>query len=161
MISIGVVAVFSRRQLGTALLTGGPQRGAVVLADAHVLLLPGAGVVPRLWGDNSRARCSCLLEEVTRALEDVSLAGFVPRAATGIPEWEISEQETGYAAVFDDVARRADDDSSNARPFELPRDQTHGLVADGSERNEQRDVDAVFATGADDRRRVLLDGAPL
>lgn len=161
MISISVVAVLSRRQRGTALVTGGPQRGAVVLADTHIGLLPGAGVVPHLWPDDGCARCSCLLEEVERAPDDIPLASFVPWAATGVSEREISGQEARYAAVLDDVARRADDHSRNARRFERPCDQTHGLVADGSERNEQRNVNAVFATAGHDRRRVLLDGAAL
>jgi hypothetical protein len=40
-------------------------------------------------------------------------------------------------------------------------DQTHGLVANRSEREEQRDVDGVRATEIEDCRRILVDRSAL
>src|SRR3546814_10872072 len=51
-------------------------------------------------------------------------------------EREIREDESRHAAVLDDVEGGSDDDRRNTVGFEMPRDQTHGLVANGSKRGE-------------------------
>ena len=70
-------------------------------------------------------------------------------------------QITRHPNVFDNIDRRANDERWNALGFELPCNQTHGLVANGSQRDKERDIDRVFSTQAEDLRRVDLFGVTL
>ena len=57
---------------------------------------------------------------------------------------KIGEDKARHAAMLDDVARGPDHDSRNAIGFEVPGYQTHGLVADRSERREECGLGAVL-----------------
>ena len=91
------------------------------------------------------------------AFKNQALRDFVPRPAAGIPEGEIREHITRYSAVGDDVHRRTNDDCRNTGRFKCARNQTHGLVTDRSQGDQQGDVDVVFATVVHDRRRIRLE----
>ena len=101
------------------------------------------------------------LQQVERSANDRSLHRRVIRLAARVAEREIREHEAGNAALLDDVPRRADDDGRQAVGFKVSRDQTHGLVANRSEREEERDVDGVSATEIEDGRRILVDSSAL
>mgnify|MGYP003347131234 CR=1 FL=1 len=77
--------------------------------------------------------------------------------AAGVAEREIGEQEPRHAAVLDDIARRADDHRRDAVRFQVAGDQTHGLVADRSQRGEDRGLGFVFLQAAQDLGGVLFD----
>ena len=47
--------------------------------------------------------------------------------------------------MLNDIARRSQDDSWNSISFQVPGDQTHGLMADGSQRYEKRDIGLVLS----------------
>src|SRR6185312_11653230 len=78
-----------------------------------------------------------------------------------IAKREIGKEEAGNTAIFDDVPGRSDDNRRNAVRFEMSGDQTHGLVADGSKRTEERAVGAVVAQPLQDLRRNILGRAAL
>ena len=63
--------------------------------------------------------------------------------------------------MLDDIPRRADYNGREAIRLKVSSDQTHGLVANRSKREEKRDVDGVSATEIEDRRRILVDGSAL
>jgi hypothetical protein len=56
--------------------------------------------------------------------------------------------------MLDDVTRAAEEDGRNALLFEVPRGQTPGLVADRSDRGEDRHVHPVLPHLLQDLRRV-------
>ena len=55
--------------------------------------------------------------------------GHIERHANRIAEREVDVEKARHAAVLDDVPRRGDHHGRNAVGFEMPCDQTHGLVA--------------------------------
>jgi len=77
-------------------------------------------------------------------LHDTLLFFGITRMTKGIAERQVRKEITGNTAVFDDVDRGTDDHGGNTVLFEVSRGQTHGLMADGSERHEQGNVCAVF-----------------
>ena len=79
------------------------------------------------------------------------------RLTARVAEREVGEHEAGNAALLDDIPRRADYDGRNAVRLKVSSDQTHGLVADRSERYEKRNIDGVGATEVEDCRGILVD----
>jgi len=91
------------------------------------------------------------LQEIERRFDDESLHHTVIGPTAGIAERKIGEDEPGHRALLDDVARAADDHRRRAGPFKLAGDQTHGLVADRSQWNEENGIQLVLLSpGVDD-----------
>ncbi len=97
-----------------------------------------------------------MFEQVKAEADDGALHGDVVRLAARVAEREVSEDEARHAAMLDDVTRRAEDHGGDAVRFEVTGDQTHGLVAHGSERHQDGRIRTVLAAAAQDLRRVAL-----
>ena len=69
------------------------------------------------------------------------------RWAARVAKWKIGEEKSRDATMFDDVGGRSDDDRRNAIFFEVTGDQTHGLMANRSNWNEDYDV-RMFSNNA-------------
>ena len=102
-----------------------------------------------------------MLQELQRATDDLVLHLHVPGLAAGIAEGKIHEQEARHAALLDDIPGGPDDDRRDAGGLEVSCGQTHGLVADGSKRDEEGDIDAILTHPGFDPGRVLLERQPL
>ena len=74
------------------------------------------------------------LQQLERNANDRSLHHRIIRLAARVAEGKVREHETGDRALLDDIARRAHYDGRQAIRFKLSSDQTHGLVANWSER---------------------------
>jgi len=72
----------------------------------------------------------------------------------GVAEREIGEQKTGHAAMFNDILRGPENNRWHSMSFKVPGDQTHGLMADGSQRDEKRNVGIVLTTTLKDFRSI-------
>ena len=59
------------------------------------------------------------------------------------------------------VHRAADHDRRNAAGFQVAGNQTHGLVANRSQGNQNGDIHLVFLHLTQNDRRILFDGLPL
>lgn len=70
--------------------------------------------------------------------------------AAGIAKREVGKQEASDAAVFDDVPGTTDDHSGDAIRFEVSGNQTHGLVTDRSNRDEDGGIDRILLTPLQD-----------
>jgi hypothetical protein len=101
------------------------------------------------------------LKEIESATNDCSLHHRIIGLAARVAEGEVREHEPGNAALLDDISRRPDYDGRNAVRLEVSSDQTHGLVADRSERYEKRNIDRVSATEVEDCWGILVDGPTL
>ena len=123
----------------------------------HVRVAPLAGAVPREWSLHGGARVARSLEEVEGDTNDCSLHHRIIRLTARVAEREVREHEAGNAALLDNIPCRADYDGRNAVRLEVSSDQTHGLVADRSERYEKRYIDGVSATEIEDCRGILVD----
>jgi hypothetical protein len=129
--------------------------------DSCVALLPTGILAPNERCLRSRARQRGALEQVAGVAHDGALHLAFVGPAAGIAEGKVAEQEARNATLFDDVAGATHDDCGDAIGFEVACNQTHGLVADGSERNQQRGVDPILSAAAQNLGGVKLDGAAL
>lgn len=127
--------------------------GGVFGPDAHVACPPGL-VWPRERGLDRGAGKSGAFEKVKRHPRDGSLHPDVAWCSAGIPQWEVSEEEPGHAALLNDVARGAKYHRRYAVRFQVPGDQTHGLVAHRSEANQQCGIDTVLTAPAEQGRGI-------
>ena len=100
-------------------------------------------------------------KEIERDTNDSSLHHRIIGLTARVAEGEVREHETGNAALLDDIPRRADYDRRNAVRLKVSSNQTHGLVADRSERYEKRNIDGVSATEAEDCGGIRVDGPTL
>ena len=116
-------SLFADRQEPLAL---GRIDAPIAFAPARIVFLPREG------RDDGRARRGCSLEQAKRSPCDFTLHILAPRMAARVPERKIAEHEARNPAVLDHVERGADDDRRKPILFQVPRYQTHGLVADRS-----------------------------
>ena len=86
---------------------------------------------------------------------------MVIRFAAGIAEWEVDEEEAGDSAMLDDVLTRTQDYGWYAILFQMPCCQTHGLVANGSQRDQERRVGAIFNQTIQNIGRIMLVCVPM
>ena len=89
------------------------------------------------------ARC---LQQVERNANDRALHHRIIRLAARVAERKIREHETGNSALLDDIPRRAEYHRREAIRLKVPSDQTHGLVANWSQRDEKHNIYGVGAT---------------
>ena len=115
-------------------------------------IIPIGAILAMLWASwpaplgislHCRARRPSPFEHVKRLGTDLALLLGVPRLAGRITEWEVDEKEPRHANLFDDVARRADDDCGDGVGFEVSCDQGHTLVTHRAMRNEHCNVYVV------------------
>ena len=71
---------------------------------------------------------------------------------------EVGKHQSRHAAILYNVPCGGDNDRGNAVFFEIPGDQTHGLVAHGSDRRHHRNVDLVFSTSFQHFRCIVFEG---
>ena len=76
--------------------------------------------------------------------------------ASGIAEREVAEQETRHPDVFDDVSRAPHYDGWYSVRLEVARHQTDGLMANGTIRDEQRNVGLQLAARGQHGRCVAF-----
>ncbi len=91
----------------------------------------------------------------------MELHRLVTRNSEWITKREIGEQESWHCTVSDDVEGRANDHGRDAILFQNSRRQTHGLMTDGSERNEEGNIRAVFPTSPQYFRRIAVQSTAL
>ena len=92
----------------------------------------------------TRARGRSLFQQLKAKVENRALLFDVKRLSTRTAEGEIDMKHTCDAAMLDNVARGGNHHGRNAVLFEIARNQTHGLVANGSDRDHYGDIGAVF-----------------
>ena len=66
--------------------------------------------------------------------------------ATRIAEREVDEQHASDTTLLDDVAGAPDHHGGDSSCFKVARNQTHGLVAHRSKRDQEGDINLVFGT---------------
>ena len=132
-----------------------------VRRNLHVGAAPLACRVPSKWSLDRRPRVARSLKEIHRDTYDCSLHRRIIRFAARIAQWEVREHEARNAALLDDIPRRADYYGRNAVRLEVPSDQTHGLMANRSQRHEKRNIDTVSTTQVEDCWSIPIDGPAL
>jgi len=131
------------------LLPGSGKRLAIALVDSHEGVAPRVSVPMERCLDRG-ARHPGPLQYSQGASYDRSLHLGIPGFPAWVSQRKVGEHKAGDAALLDDVPRAAHDRGGNAVRLQVSRDQTHGLVADGSKRHEEHGVEAVLATPFED-----------
>jgi hypothetical protein len=93
-----------------------------------------------------------LLQKIKGGSHDRVLHFGVPGLPAGVSQGEVGEHEAGDPAFLHDVAGGSHQYRRQAVLFEVPGDQTHGLVADRSEGREEHGVDAVLTAPCENLR---------
>ena len=122
---------------------------------------PRLVIAPDIGRLQGRARDPGALQQAQRVLHNPALGLVVMGLAAGVAEWEVAEGEARHAALLHDVAGAAHEHGGNAVRFQVPRDQTHGLVANRSNRHKERDVDLVLPHQLQNLRRIAFAGQAL
>ena len=141
--------------------TGSGQSHAIFGFDFCISHAPLITVAPANRRLDHHVGLRCRFEQGQSQINHLLLHRFVTRNAEWITKREIGKQESRYRAVSDDIQGRADDDGRDTVFFESSRGQTHGLMADGSERDEEGDISAVFPASLQYFRRIAVQCAPL
>ena len=128
-----------------------------VLSKLHIRLAPLAGFVPPKGRLQRRKRIARGLKQVERHPDDSPLHGLVARLAARIAEGKVGKDKTRHAALLDNIARRAEDDCGNALRLQMSGDQTHGLVTDRSQGDQQGNIDPILTTEVEDGRSILVN----
>lgn len=125
-----------------ASLTGGGELLAIVVTDGHESVAPP--VAPPPVGRLHRgAGCDRRRGDVHGEGHDLTLHRPIVGSTARVAQREVDEHEAWDPGLLDDVSCAADHDGGDTGGLQMTCDQTHGLVADGSKRDEQCDVDAV------------------
>ena len=125
------------------------KRLAIALVDPHKRVAPRV-VVPAERRLDRCARHPGPIQQIQSASHDRALHLSVPGLPTWISQGKVGEHETGDTALLNDVPRTAHDCRGYAIRLQMPRDQTHGLVANRSKRREEHGVEAVLAAPLED-----------
>ena len=91
----------------------------------------------------------------------MALLFHIAGLAAGIAQGEIREQQARHAAGLDNIAGGGCNHGGDAVFFQMTCDQTHGLVADGSDRDQKGDIDLLLKAAAQHFRRILIVGLAL
>jgi hypothetical protein len=121
--------------------------------NAHEIV-PPAIVRPAEWRLHRRPRVLGMTEKIECHSHNGRLHLHVERRTARIAQRKVSEQEPGNGALLDYIPSRTHDDRRDAGLFQVPGDQTHGLVAHRSEGDEDRRVHRIFAAEPQHLRRV-------
>lgn len=110
---------------------------------------------------NGGARMSRSLKKIKRDADNCSLHLRIIGLPAGVAERKVREDETRNSTLLDDILCRAHYYCREAVRLKVSSDQTHGLVAYGSERYEKRNIHGVSATKLQHCRGILIDGPTL
>ena len=92
---------------------------------------------------NGCSRLPCRLQQIKRHVYDGALHLFIPGLAKRISQRKIRKKETRYTTFLNNIPGRADNNGGYVIFFEVPGDQTHGLVADRSKRRKDQGINAI------------------
>lgn len=131
-----------------------------VLRQLHIGLAPLAGFVPAKGRLQRRQRIARGLKQVEGHADDSPLHILISRLAARIAERKVGKDKARHPALLNNIAGRAEDDRGNAVRFEMPGDQTHGLVTHRSQGDQQGNIDPILATKVEHGRGILMNGPP-
>ena len=109
----------------------------------HLLIFPRIKrviLIPLVLKLDERARGGCSLEKMEGVEDDPGLALGVERPAGLMAERKVYEDGAGRLDERGDIGGRGERDGRNAGLFDGPGEQSHGLVAELSDRDEERGI---------------------
>ena len=80
--------------------------------------------------------------------------------AARVAEREVGKDKARHPALLDNIAGRAEDDRGNTVRFEMPGNQTHGLVTHRSQGDQQGNIDAILTAEVEHGRGILVNSPP-
>ena len=131
-----------------------------VLRQLHIRLAPLAGFIPPKRRLQRRKRIARGLKQVEGHADDSPLHVLISRLAARITERKVGKDKARHPTLLNNIAGRAEDDRGNALRFEMPGDQTHGLVTHRSQGDQQGNIDAILTTKVEDGRGILVNSPP-
>jgi hypothetical protein len=143
---------------GAAGVSLSQKRLPIVVSHPHVVAAPIVGGPGHRSLHHSAGRDRSV-SHAERQLDDRPLCLEIIGRPAWIPEGDVDEQESRHPGLGHDVVGAPDDQGRDARLFQVPRYQTHGLVTDRSQRNEKYQPDTVSTRPALDLGGVVSRSA--
>ena len=131
-----------------------------LLGQFHIRLAPLAGFVPAKGRLQRRERIARGLKQVEGHADDGPLHIRISRLAARVAERKVGKDKARYAALLNNIARRAEDDRGDTVRFKMSGNQTHGLVTHRSQGDQQGNINSILMTEVEHRRGILMDGLP-
>ena len=107
-----------------------------------------------------RKRIARGLKQVEGHADDSPLHVLVVGPAARITERKVGKDKARHPTLLDNIAGRAEDDRGNAVRFEMPGNQTHGLVTYRSQGDQQGNIDPVLTTEVEHGRGIFVHSLP-
>ena len=118
----------------------------------HDVVLPGVVGRPPIVEVQHGARLMRIAQQIERAPNDVALHGSIERSASRAAQREVQEDRPRCADRAGDRQRARQAHRRDAARLDFPRDQSHGLVANRSDRHHQRHVHGIGLEPIGERR---------
>ena len=99
---------------------------------------------------DDRARMGNRLQSFEGGGEHGEVGDFVAGGSQGLTSRKRDAGDAGCSHAGGEFRDVGKDDGADARRLDLPRDQSHGPAAKGSDRDEKSDVDLFFFEPLDD-----------
>ena len=131
-----------------------------VLGQLHIRLAPLAGFVPAKGRLQRRQRITRGLKQVEGHADDSPLHLLISRLAARVAEREVGKDKARHPALLNNITGRAEDDRWDTVRFKMSGDQTHGLVTDGSQGDQQGNIDSILTTEVEDGRGIFVHSLP-
>ena len=147
-----VLGLIARRRVAWLALVAlvGCRRGA-----------PGLVVAPAKAEIDQFPRFGQRREGIDGGANDRRLIGPIVRLARSVAQGIVDEGGARRVCGADDVIGARHAEGRQTGRFQVSGNQTNGLVADGSQRDQQGDIDRLLAEGVFERRRQFVAHAAL
>ncbi len=113
--------------------------------------------IAHLWAKILQHRHIITHQQSKRCAHNTRLQLDIIRLTQGIAEGEGDEEGAWRANLAGDLAQEGERDGGDTGIFDGALDQSHGLIAHGSDRSEQSDIYASGYQAARHLGRALLD----
>ena len=149
--------------LFTALASCFSKSFTVCIIHVHVTIAPEVVFI----GCSGKRRLYCsswlpgLLQQIKYLADQSLLHRNIPWFPAWIPKREINKQKSRHPTFLHNITCRTDYDGADSFGLKMTGNQTHGLVADWSKRDQNGNVHSVFFTPFEDHWCIRFPGLTL
>ena len=132
-----------------------------VFLKLHIRLAPLARVIPAERSLHSCTWIASRLQQIKCNTNRFVLHRHIIRFPARIAKRKIAKHKARYTTLFHNIACRSNHNRWDTVCFQMAGCQAHGLMANRSQRNQQRHINIIFATQIENQRRMFCFGHTL
>lgn len=138
-----------------------PRSARVRACRGARLLFPGIIAAPAIGQPMYLSRDAHRLERDQSLAHNGQLITWIKWLTRGVPQWVIDKSGARGLAGLDNIQRAGQTHRCDSVGFQVPRDQTHGLVANWSHGDQQDGIHLLCRESLQQVRCRFLPYAPL